>query len=416
MAVYGIIDSLNGNILSGWVACDGNTDVQVIVEVDDIEVCVPVNLPRKDFDPTLQRYGFRAVLPRDVTSSELLEGVVRARAQHLDKLVELSIWEPLKQAAELENINLSNFRTALRFVAPERRAKLVEALGDTKTWRQLDKKKKLCVVTYANDASAWFPYFYEYYSQIAGPDAIYVVTPRPNSFADFLLGGVISLEGLPYDDDSRAQIMSRLCQGLQAYYSWSLICDVDEIVVPHPNGGLSFIEALDRLTCPTSISRGFDIVQLEGEPDFDFSQSVLAQRRFGVASSGMCKPHLASIPVCWGTGYHYTNVRPHFEPAGGGFLTLHLKWACNRVRMEVANIVQRTSYSTEFMAGYAHSSVVADRHPALNNPNRPIAGLVSDQMSNFERKFIEKVKYISERDLWVGEHFVSDVLFDLRGY
>ncbi|WP_157961394.1 hypothetical protein [Microvirga flavescens] len=414
MAISGAVDSLIGDTISGWVACDGHAGITVVISLDQDTVTVPVNVPRTDFAESSGRLGFKAKLPRVAMPSEFFNGRLAVHANHNGHLIPLTVWEPLRQAASLESTDFRGMAQAVRFLSPEKRLEFNKIFAEPKSWKQLGSKKPLCVISYAHDASAWFPYFYNYYTSVVEPNAIFIVTPNPQEFTKYALGGVISIDGFPYDNAARSQIMSRLCQGLQAYFEWTLLCDVDEIVVPHPASGKSFFETLAALNSDISTSRGFDIIQLDDELDFDFNQPVLQQRRFGLAASGLCKPHLARIPVRWSVGYHFTNYKPRFEPEGQGFVTLHLKWACDKIRLDVAKIVQKTKYAVSKTADYALESVVISKHPAMVSGAPPISLLSSDALKSFEKEFFSGLWYNSEEDLWAREHFVSSALFDFK--
>jgi hypothetical protein len=41
------------------------------------------------------------------------------------------------------------------------------------------------------------------------------------------------------------------------------------------------------------------------------------------------------VPVRYSGGHHYCQERLNFAAPGHGFITMHLKWACLRVRAQV---------------------------------------------------------------------------------
>jgi hypothetical protein len=417
MTVTGTVDAIIGQYLSGWVQSTSGTDpMRVRVRcLQGVEEAV-ADISRRDLAGLPgQVRGFRVALPAGCSISGLADGSVVVEGICGDVVAQLNIWATVLEAARIETIETRNLRDTLRFVNPRKRFEIQRAASDfVRPWAPLQgAKRPACVITYANDSSAWFPYFYMYYSEIVEARSIYVITPNPQAFENYDLGGVISLDGFPYDDNARAQIVSGFAHGLLAFYQWTIVCDVDEIIIPNPLSKKNFIESLQALEGATSITRGFDVVQLAGEPDFDFTKSVLDQRRWAVANSAMCKPHFARKPVVWSGGYHYCDYLPIFEPWGSGFFTLHLKWACSGMRREVARIVEKTSYSDKFIATYSLDSVKQEVHPRLSTKHYTRAELGDGSFEKFEEKFLMGINFDPARGLWIGGHFLGDGIVDL---
>jgi hypothetical protein len=278
--------------------------------------------------------------------------------------------------------------------------------------------RKLCVITYANDSSAWFPYFYNYYSSIVGDSAIYVVTPKATAFDTYKLGGIISCSDMKYDDQTRSELISGLATGLQAYYQWTLVCDVDEIVIPHPKSNATFFELLEKETNDAIISRGFNIVQMPDEADFSFDKPILTQRRFAIPSTALSKPHFAKKPIQYCQGYHYCNYKLDFSPANDGFLTLHLKSACHRIREQISAVVSETSYSDEKTSEYTNKSVSDKTFDSRLTycSDKPIEDINSSAMQEFEKNYAKNLVFITHLGIWRGKHIAAPFLVKLSSH
>lgn len=326
-----------------------------------------------------------------------------------------------------QSILLVNFRTGpwrsnaiLHFTCRERRDPLLPTRYCTISavaWRVTDGRK-VCVISYANDSGAWFPYFYRHYVGIVGADSIFVVTPSPKAFDGFELGGLISCRNMPYDDRARARLISNIASGLQAYYEWTLVCDVDEMLIPYPCSGKTFVEMLDALPGAVSRARGFDVLQLANEDNFDLSVPIFQQRSAAIPNSAICKPHLARTPIIYSTGYHFCNRRVPFESSGLGFVTLHLKWACKEMRRSLAEIVNRTEYTDPEIERYSKRFLVDSAvHPGLAaTEGRSIEHPSSAAVIQWESAYMESLGFYGQTGMWTGEHVLAKFLVSLSAW
>jgi hypothetical protein len=362
--IKGIVEKIGVRGVSGWVQMPRETyrpeappTIQVFV-AGMLFAEGPTSVPRLDLtvshfvglgfslSPLVTAYNPQSV--DDVKAFVNLDGTT----------VPLELQKSLRLSLELGSLTDSQINAVKLHFTPEQSRKVALGLVPWLVPHGGESERgKLCVVTYANDATAWFPYFYKHYVELVGPHGIYVVTPAPQLFEQYSLGGLITASNLQFDDRARAFLMSHLVTGLHAYYTWSIVCDVDEFIVPHPESKLTFLEILDSSKQGIMISRGLDILQAEGEPDFDLTQPILPQRRYAVPNTAICKPHLSSVPVIYSGGFHYCQEKVNFSGPREGFLTLHLKWACGKMRNAVAEAVRKTVYSNKETADYALRSV-----------------------------------------------------------
>lgn len=424
----GTLEQLTANTAAGWVTVPKSLlpepgRIEVSLMLADTSVANgPAHLPRNDVSSVdVAGFSFALRLPSNFAAQVIRDGAhnLALRIGFKGEYTTVPVPRYFSLAFEINNLDrpyrmrmLDHFHDEAALDCTVRYAPKQERMATP-----APKSSPVCVITYANDAGAWFPYFYAYYGKLFGPRALYVITPKPENFAAYQLGGVISAANLTFDDLARQQLAAQLASGLQAYYTWSLCCDVDEIVTPHPASGKTFLEILANEDGNILLTRGLDVLQTPEEANFDFNETVMAQRRYGVPSTSMCKPHLARVPIHYSGGHHYCQERLSFAPSGCGFLTLHLKWACHQVRAEVQGIVAKTSYADLLIAKYAARSVAIEtRHPLISQAKPETAKLLASQeMQRFEAEYGEKLTYSQTRGLWLGEHRTANFVVDLRG-
>lgn len=323
-------------------------------------------------------FGGSVVCSAVVHPKEILAGGERERAKFSvdvdERVLSLPISE-LKLFARLSSGEVFHGRVAQR---------LCEYFGDRDLWGVLSssgaqrkaglspiflsknysvskvKKKNVALVTYANAPGAWFPYFRDYYENFLSIDAIFVVTPRPDLFADFNLAGVVGLPGFPFDDGARAVLMSGLVSGLVAYYGAVLVCDVDELLFT-PGGA----EGLRRILMPLSPVRwgvGIEVLQRPSDRTFDFSLPVFPQRQVGCINHSLTKPMIFRGAVQLTPGNHACNHLPPGDLMADRLFNLHLKYADFSVRERLSEMVSETDYSQDSVKGYCSKSLVDKFH------------------------------------------------------
>jgi hypothetical protein len=103
-----------------------------------------------------------------------------------------------------------------------------------------------------------------------------------------------------------------------------------------------------------------------------------------------------------------------FPDRAEGFLTLHMKWACGRMRAAVAQAVQKTVFSNKDTEDYALRSVTATSHPmAASTFLKHAQGLDSPSVQQFEDIYRSNLSYDASRGLWIGKHVTSTFVVDL---
>lgn len=329
--------------------------------------------------------------------------------------VKIDSWAPIKIAQEVNKLTKTGRRQLFNSLSNESISDLNDLLRKPIS-RSSVADRDLCIITYANNAEGWFDYFYNYYSKSVGCDAIYIVTPKPNDFKAYKIGGIISAQNLIYDDKTIASIFSDLSKTLKNYYKWTLVCDVDEIIMPLPENGknlLDYVASLDDAISPV-ISLGMDVIQAADEGDFDFSLPISSSRKYAILNSAMCKPHLSNNEIKYSGGQHYCNYQCNFKSNSNGLVTLHLKYADVKTQLKVSEIVDTTIYKDPIIEAYAKQSIDGRMHPALKycDFKKPI-NIESLETENFKKKYLQNIKYDVERGLYVGSHFVDKNLIEI---
>lgn len=170
------------------------------------------------------------------------------------------------------------------------------------------------------------------------------------------------------------------------------------------------MQMLNSLPNEIILSRGFDVIQTESENDFVEYENIADQRSLAIPNSALCKPHISKIPISYSGGYHYCNKKLKFADSDSGFLTLHMKWACRKIRRSLAEIVEHTTYNDKIIENYSRRTVSENvSHPALElAKTRPVENINSTAVKDFELTYLNNLCYSGETGLWTGPHFVAD--------
>lgn len=423
MKFDGVVENFNSSSVSGWVkwVAPDNFDEssEAVIRVfhfDDLLGEGIATISRPDLiSDGFKSYGFLIKLKK-LSFSELKYSGIKVIALVGGNSFVLRFVKTVESSLFLNTSSSNVLAKVVQSLDAESIKKLSALVDFEKKSIGLSKitRKKACVVTYANDNGAWFPYFYKYYSSIFGSLCLYVITPKPERFSSYNLGGIITIPDLIFDDIAKSRIMGNLASGLLAYYKWSIVCDVDEILMPNPRLGINLDEYLDSANEEIILSLGVDVVQLEDDFDFDFDKSIISQRRFGVLNTALCKPNISSVPVRYSGGHHYCDKRLNFNPSSNDLLSLHLKWACNKVRAEVANIVNEVIYQDAEIETYCRNSVISDSHPLMKTENTINAvDLDSLPVEKFKEEYNNQLRFDSDRGFWVGDHRSADFFVQL---
>jgi hypothetical protein len=316
----------------------------------------------------------------------LLEGV---------NLVEVPIWKSVIVSHEISKIDLNALKLYPRNLSRETAFNFQNYFNynfNTSITSNI-KKKNICLLTYANGSGAWFDYFFNFYKKMIPSCGLVVVTPNPNEFSDYDIDTIFSLDGFKYDDEARARFLSSLQSSLLNYFEWTLLVDVDEIVMPDPRLNINFTDALNLYQSQSVIySIGVDLIEFDNNQVFDFSKNPYENRPIGIVNSSLGKPVLAKVPVTYIPGHHYCNFPPVFDSPL--FFNFHLKYASKVISADLMNMVKKIEYTSDFIRNYAISPSINFTHPAYSK-NMKIIDLDDFDLSIYFSKFISEAKFSS---------------------
>ncbi len=410
------------NIVTGWVKLSNisseiwKNTLEVNIYIEDkivsssIEFYERSDIKSKDYFGV----GFKIKLNSDVTSIFWEKGEVVANLN--DEVLVLKILDSVKVAYYTNNLQGNQIPVFLKNISENINRSLADGFNFTR--RKIDSISRLndlCVISYANDVGGWFPYFYKYYSELVGGKSIYIITPKPQNFINYELGGVITVPNMAFDDDARAVLMSSFASGLLSYFKWTLVCDIDEIIIPNPRLKTNLIEYIKDKS-GTLFSLGLDVIQCKEDKEFDVTKSIFEQRSYAVLNSAICKPHLSKIPLRYTKGFHYCNENAKFQDEPDSILALHLKWADSNIRRQVSDIVRHTSYASENTMQYAERSIADDFHPVAKKGFSKSYSLRDEKILEFVNKYKNKFKYLKSHDIYIAEHFSANFVVDINDY
>lgn len=415
-----LIEKRNKNHLLGWIPHDKKPEAATItLTIADVKI-LELSLSEIITHHDGNRYYFKASLPNELLAIQVIRELVSMNLESDGQKEVFKIFQPLKETLKLLDLDLGKLNSTVKLAPPDHREALRRAVeyGTNTFSNSKQKKKTVCIVTYANDSGGWFDVFYNHYGhQLGDPDLIYVITPKPDSFSKFKLGGVIGIRDVSFDDTSKSQALSGLAKSLSAYYDWIIATDVDEMIFPnHASKYRTIAESLEHESFPDiNFSIGPDIIQTGSDPDYDLRIPLHSQRRFAIPNSGMCKPHITRGDVNYDVGLHYCRVPPKLPIHTHGFFMFHMKYACKNRHADVAKIVKNTTYSDSNTGLYCWSSVAERKvHPAIaTGIQLDTIPLHAWDITAFQQKILSRVYYDADRDLHIGSNFVENFIIEI---
>ncbi len=167
------------------------------------------------------------------------------------------------------------------------------------------RRRSRAVVTMVRDEREFLPIWLEYYSRHFDAEDIYVLDHLTGDGSTRRTG----FNRVPVVHELVEQawfneVITDMQHRLLRWYDLVLICDVDEIVAPHPAWG-TLGAYLDRFDEEFVNCVGHEVVHVpQHEPALDLGQRILGQRRRWFRSPLYDKPLLATVPMEWGLGFH----------------------------------------------------------------------------------------------------------------
>ena len=404
-----VIENITGTSIQGWVKCVGKEINSSLLTFAIQDKFYNIFEYRKDISSD-NHIGFGFHIKHNFIDLNIYNlQDFNLRIIFGSEQIKLRLSEPLELSVKVNRLKPNLRSQFLKYLSYD----IKESFANKANFA-VKPSNDTAIITYANDAGAYFPYFYEYYSNIFGCDSIYVITTKRECFNKFDLGGLISLENNAYDDIARSKFVSEFLLAIQTYYRQTIVVDVDEFIVA-TNSNVDIRETVNNLENNVHRLLGIDVIQSIDEEPLDFGKPILSQRSFGVLNSALCKPSISKIPVVYGVGYHFCDRKAELTYSNE-LVLLHLKWACKEVRRQVAEIVRNTQYLNHNIAQYSIESVLKEEHPALRNNATPKkVDLSSSAIDEFIKSYNNKLRYDQLTNCYRLEHFHSDYLVNLIG-
>lgn len=196
--INGVLDGLTAITASGWVNVIGDigkTDSKPFITIsvgDDILAEGFATTARPDIEKLGGlAFGFSLNLKHEISglNSKSDFSVI---AKFHDIKAPLATYKPIElflQFSSLATDQQLNFISRIASQIEKSFLQIQPSNVLVAKNRSTPPVHKLCVISYANDAGAWFPYFYKYYSAFVGETGIYVVTPNQNRLIAINWGG-----------------------------------------------------------------------------------------------------------------------------------------------------------------------------------------------------------------------------------
>lgn len=174
------------------------------------------------------------------------------------------------------------------------------------------KPKNFAVFTHVYNENFFIKVFINYYKKLTDPSNIFIINHGSDDLdIQYILNSGCQIVSIPRGSVDHLNIkkyVEYFQRFLLTQYNWILSVDCDELLV-HNKGIDNFNYFLNNNNDKCIIKPGLG-VDLIHNPDLeleigDFSK-ISEHRRFYKISSEYAKPLMASIPVTWGLGFHYS--------------------------------------------------------------------------------------------------------------
>lgn len=413
-----VIDYFDKKTIRGWFRIPTDQEPLIYATHNNEPISIePSFHSRPDLKeiPNTKAVGFTLQL-KDIYSFETFINSIEVCLAIEGEIVCAIKHHTIDTARSLDSISPTSFSEGLRMLERSKKAGFATHLRDYFTpWRALEKKRKACVITYANSSQAWFSAFYQHYTNLLGENSIYVVTPNAANFGEYQLAGIITLPDAPYSDSPRAQLITGLINGLTAYYEYVFICDVDEFIIHNPKLGKNIFTILDAQPKKSPyFALGLDVIQDETEESFNPSQSILSQRKYGILNSAMCKPMIHSSLTRLCMGHHFCDKPTSIQPEQPLYYNLHMKYGCSKVRNELLHSLKHLTYEDKAIERYSTESLNKEKHPSQSRARlSPALKINSSEIAKFLNDWTSEVRQNEYTGHFTSDHRVFPRLIEL---
>lgn len=408
--IKGIVDFIDNKNIGGWVKLlhirSSQKITPPIIQVYLDNNCIAngeANIIRKDIESPNWSRGFKINI--DLFDKEFKKSNLKIYVKYEDTKTLLPFYKPIEIGLEINELK----EKEINVLASTANKKIFNVNHYINSFYEENSSKfatqELAILSHAHDSTGWFPYFYQYYSRLVGNKGIYIFTPNPVSFYDYKLGGIITYDNFVFDNTLKSMFISKLSSTLRNVYKKILVCDVDEIVMPHPNTKMNLIEFLRYSEDPVIFSFGFDVVQDTDEDSFNFDKDIFSQRNLIIPMNAESKPHISSVDIVYSDGYHGCNFLPKIQDPFNSLLTLHLKLACKKISNSIHKMISnsvffdqnRKKYVLQFSGEGNIFFKEIDKYKKIKVP------LYNDIYKDYYKKWIDNFRFIPSNGIWLSD-------------
>jgi hypothetical protein len=226
-------------------------------------------------------------------------------------------------------------------------------------------------------------------------------------FRDYELGGIWEIP-YRYEDHQRARSISALAKALLTGADTVLRVDIDEFAVPNPLKYTDLVNYINQLTLPYVTARGMNIILHPEEAPLKLDEEILIfQRNFAHPVGPLNKTCLASVPMDWDAGFHFTTHYPVFDD----LFLFHLKHADFDIQMHWgALMLNEVKGNTQFESYYAPDirKMRGYQGTVLSYPR--YEGLDSMYREDFNDAYLAKIRYVPSSKIYHGEHIFESAV------
>lgn len=209
---------------------------------------------------------------------------------------------------------------------------------------------KIAAVTMVYNESVFLPIWKQYYGNSIGEDNLFILDygSDDGSCDDLAPASKLRLPRGEFDEDQRAEFISKFQSSLLCYYDAVIFSDTDEILIPDPEKYVTFHDYI-RQRCTHYVNAvGVEVLHLPDiETDMDLRQPLLGQRRYAQFSASYCKPLISRVPLLWDAGFHSCNYPPAIDPH---LFLFHLKRMDQKIALHKQRLMRSTAWSKNMLA------------------------------------------------------------------
>lgn len=170
------------------------------------------------------------------------------------------------------------------------------------------EKREKAVFTYIKNGHNYFKLWYSYYSKFFDPQDIYVLDLGSTDGCTDGLNLQIVNHTIEPRIDYGNELINSFKSHLLTKYKWVVYTDYDEILW-HPLNLDGLISSLKDE--PYMTAMGYEVIHKRNtELTYDFSKSILSQRKYWYRNGNYDKSLITQVDFKWDSGFHTIENKP----------------------------------------------------------------------------------------------------------